>query len=89
MKHKRTIFKNEQIDIDNYWDGNIKYVYSSRLKNNDQYVNPPIYEQREITYYLDDKFAKLDILIEKKKILVSELEDYKKSLIYEYITGES
>lgn len=49
---------------------------------------PPIEEQREIVAYLDEKCAKMDTLIEKKTALLAEMESYKKSVIYEYVTGK-
>lgn len=51
-------------------------------------VNPPIDEQSEIVAYLDEKTAAIDSLIQKKEQLITELEAYKKSLIYEYVTGK-
>lgn len=49
---------------------------------------PPLHEQKEIANYLDAKCAKIDRLIAKKEQLVKELESYKKSLIYEVVTGK-
>lgn len=49
---------------------------------------PPISEQKEIIAYLDAKCAEIDRLIAKKEQLVKELEGYKKSLIYEVVTGK-
>ena len=51
-------------------------------------VFPPIDEQKEIADYLDAKCAEIDGLIAKKEQLVKELEGYKKSLIYEVVTGK-
>ena len=48
----------------------------------------PLDEQEEIADYLDEKCAAMDVLIAKKTALLSELETYKKSLIYEYVTGK-
>jgi type I restriction enzyme S subunit len=45
-------------------------------------------EQNEIAEYLDNKCARIDMLIEKKEQFLTELENYKKSLIYEYVTGK-
>lgn len=42
----------------------------------------------KITDYLDAKCAEIDRLIAKKEQLVKELESYKKSLIYEVVTGK-
>ena len=47
-----------------------------------------IAEQKEIADYLDTKCAEIDGLIVKKEQLVKELESYKKSLIYEVVTGK-
>ena len=49
---------------------------------------PPLEEQKEIANYLDAKCAEIDGLIAKKEQLVKELESYKKSLIYEVVTGK-
>ena len=49
---------------------------------------PPVEEQIEIAEYLDEKCAEIDTLIEKKEAFVEELESYKQSLIYEYVTGK-
>lgn len=49
---------------------------------------PPLHEQKEIAAYLDAKCAEIDGLIAKKEQLVKELESYKKSLIYEVVTGK-
>ena len=48
----------------------------------------PTGEQEEIADYLDAKCAEIDGLIAKKEQLVNELESYKKSLIYEVVTGK-
>lgn len=47
-----------------------------------------IAEQKEIADYLDAKCAEIDGLIAKKEQLVKKLEGYKKSLIYEVVTGK-
>lgn len=49
---------------------------------------PPLDEQKEIADYLDEKCAEIDILIEKKQRFLAEMANYKKSLIYEYVTGK-
>ena len=51
-------------------------------------LNPPVHEQIKIFNYLDLKCNEIDDLISKKEHLVLELESYKKSLIYEYVTGK-
>ncbi len=49
---------------------------------------PPIQEQKEIADYLDIKCAEIDEIIKNKKEQVEIIEEYKKSLIYEYVTGK-
>lgn len=45
-------------------------------------------EQLEIIRYLDKKVKEIDELIIKKEQYLTEIENYKKSLIYEYVTGK-
>ena len=49
---------------------------------------PPIEEQQEIVSYLQGETVAMDALIQKKEQFLAELETYKKSLIYEYVTGK-
>ena len=65
-------------------DPNISQDIVARMK----ILIPPLDEQKEITDYLDAKCAEIDKLIAKKEQLVKELESYKKSLIYEVVTGK-
>lgn len=48
----------------------------------------PLDEQKEIADYLDKKCADIDTLIANKTTLLEEMESYKKSVIYEYVTGK-
>lgn len=45
-------------------------------------------EQQEIVDYLDGECGKIDALIAKKQQYLTEIENYEKSLIYEYVTGK-
>lgn len=49
---------------------------------------PSADEQIEISNYLDEKCRSVDALIAKKQQYITEIENYKKSLIYEYVTGK-
>ena len=49
---------------------------------------PSVEEQQEIALYLDQKCSEIDSLIASKEKFITELESYKKSLIYEYVTGK-
>ena len=51
-------------------------------------IQPPIDEQTAIVNYLDQKTSEIDSLIEKKKQLVEKLQEYRKSLISECVTGK-
>lgn len=51
-------------------------------------VIPSVEEQKEIVDYLDKKCTEIDTLIAKKTALLEEMESYKKSVIYEYVTGK-
>ena len=49
---------------------------------------PPFGELQVIMRVLSDKFAAVDKLIAIKESKIEKLEQYKKSLIYEYVTGK-
>jgi type I restriction enzyme S subunit len=49
---------------------------------------PPLSEQNEIVEFLNTKVDKVDKLVEAKNTKINKLEEYKKSLIYEYVTGK-
>ena len=49
---------------------------------------PPLMEQRKIADYLSEKTKEIDSLITEKEALINDLEAYKKSLIYEVVTGK-
>lgn len=49
---------------------------------------PPIEEQNEIVTYLDTKVAEMERLIIKKNQFITELDNYKKSMIHDYVTGK-
>ena len=45
-------------------------------------------EQKSISIFLKQKNREIDHLIDSKQQLLTELEAYKKSVIYEYVTGK-
>jgi type I restriction enzyme S subunit len=49
---------------------------------------PPLSEQQAIADYLDEKCAAIDAMVAEKEALIADLEAYKKSLIYEAVTGK-
>ncbi|HOJ44625.1 MAG TPA: restriction endonuclease subunit S [Bacilli bacterium] len=59
----------------------------STLKNM-PVVIPPMHEQKFISAYLEIFCAKIDKLIDLKYLKIKKYGDYKKTLIYEYVTGK-
>jgi len=51
-------------------------------------IIPPIEEQIAISKYLDEKCTEVDACVETKKEQIATLEAYKKSIIFEYVTGK-
>lgn len=49
---------------------------------------PNVAQQKVIVDYLDEKSNQIETLISEKDSLISKYEDYKKSMIYEYVTGK-
>ena len=74
--------------IDLYQTGGNREGMSADAIRNTPIPYAPLTEQKEIAAYLDTKCAEIDELIAKKEQLVKELESYKKSLIYEVVTGK-
>lgn len=52
------------------------------------YPVPPIEEQEKIVEHIDSVIKKTDEVIADKKEQLETIEEYKKSLIYEYVTGK-
>lgn len=52
------------------------------------YPLPPIDEQNNIVNYIDELIARTNEIIADKKSQIETLDGYKKSLIYEYVTGK-
>lgn len=49
---------------------------------------PTLSEQQQIASYLEEKCSEIDSLITIKQQKIEELKEYKKSVIYEYVTGK-
>ena len=67
--------------------GGLKRV-SPKFVSNYQMGVPPLCEQKQIADYLDEKCAKIDEIIALRTEQINQLKEYKKSLIYEYVTGK-
>lgn len=67
----------------------LKVVHISAFEiGNIKIALPPLEEQQEIADYLDNKCAEIEQIIADKKSQIETLDGYKKSLIYEYVTGK-
>lgn len=53
-----------------------------------QYSLPPCGRAKKIVAHLNEKCNKIDQLIAIKQAKIEKLEQYKRSLIYEYVTGK-
>lgn len=67
--------------------GGLKRV-SSYAVNNYTLALPETKEQKNIVSFLDKKCADINNCIERKRLQLATLAEYKKSLIYEYVTGK-
>ena len=67
--------------------GGLKRVSSDFVKNCPVPI-PPKDEQDKIAFFLNKRCNAIDALIKEKNNLVEDLESYKKSLIYEVVTGK-
>ena len=65
----------------------IKHLYQGQFYNF-EFSFPEINEQNKITLYLDNKCSEIDSLIKIKNQKIEKLQEYKKTLIYEYVTGK-
>ena len=64
------------------------YSVSQKIIRRTSIIIPPASEQKEICSYLDSKCSEIDSLIKSKEKLIEELTAYRKSLIFEYVTGK-
>ncbi len=83
----RTCYKDEFRRIsggirEGQWD------LSPEAFNNTLLLLPSVKEQTEIVTYVEDISNEINILISQKQEQLSVLADYKKSIIYEYVTGK-
>ena len=70
------------VSFDNRWTLNDNTIMNFLI------IQPSIEEQKRIADFLDEKCSKIDKIISDKKQQIESLEKYKKSLIFEYVTGK-
>lgn len=64
------------------------YSITQNILRNTYIWLPPLEEQDKIAKYLESKIKFIDNLVNEKQKVINEYESYKKSLIYEYVTGK-
>jgi len=63
-------------------------IINNSYLSNIQICIPAVYEQRTIAAFLDTKCKEISDIIEAKQQSIETMKAYKKSLIYEYVTGK-
>lgn len=83
-------FKSELVNTEIAFGGKTNTITNLHLEKiaNFRIPVPPIQEQEAIVDYLDKKCTQIDDLITDKQKQIEKMENYKKSLIYEYVTGK-
>ena len=84
-EYNSTFFKNQCIA---YCTGDGRQNLNLYDFINLRVIVPPVHEQLEIASYLDSKCSDIDSIISDKQKQLEILNEYKKSLIYEYVTGK-
>lgn len=64
------------------------FSITKRILSNVNVILPPLAEQESIAKMLDSKCAQIDSLVAEKESLIADLTEYKKSLIFEVVTGK-
>lgn len=74
-------------DLSNSGNSTIKHLNQEGFYNF-AFAYPPLSEQKAIADYLDEKCSEIDATIADKQKQLETLDEYKKSLIFEYVTGK-
>lgn len=77
-----------KMSVNLYQTGGNREGMSADAIKNSPIIYTSISTQKEIIAFLDSKCAEIDNIILEKEKLITNLEEYKKSLIYEYVTGK-
>ena len=78
----------EIIDYSLFITGSAQPKLSQENLNNVMLVVPPLEDQQKIASFLNQKTTVIDEIIEKKQQQLNTIQQHKKSLIYEYVTGK-
>lgn len=82
----QTEYYQKQIEFN--WSFGTQQNIGMRVLEKLKIIIPKLDVQNSIIEYLDKEIIMIDSLIQKKENILEELERYKKSLIYEYVTGK-
>jgi restriction endonuclease S subunit len=86
----KQFFKYSLITIEDYiiscTSGNTQFNLNAQKVNNLLLPLPPLAEQEAIARYLDDKCALVDATVEKEKLAIAKLKEYKQAVITEAVT---
>lgn len=77
-----------QVQVDLYQTGGNREGLSASAFKSFVVPLPPKHTQSDIADYLDTKCGEIDTLISVRQAKIDALKEYKKSIIYEYITGK-
>lgn len=78
----------EAMDLGQYSKASAQPVISSETLSALKFIEPSLEEQQAIADYLDEKCSEIDATIADKQRQLETLDEYKKSLIFEYVTGK-
>ena len=78
----------EAMDLGQYSKASAQPVISSETLSALKFIEPSLEEQQAIASYLDEKCSEIDVTIADKQRQLETLDEYKKSLIFEYVTGK-
>lgn len=71
-----------------YGSGTTFKEISANVFSNIEFPSPSVTIQNSIADFLDSKCSEIDTLLQNYEDQIATLEEYKKSLIYEYVTGK-
>ena len=74
--------------VEQFWSYGTQQNIGMEVLGNLFLAYPPPIEQEAIARYLDDKCSQVEDVIAQKEAIIVKLNDYKKSLIYECVTGK-
>ena len=89
-KYLAYLFKSDiwRIQVRSKVSGIKVFSITQSIINKCTVILPPLSEQQQIANYLDTKCSQIDAIISQKEQLITRLQVYKKSIIFEYVTGK-